>query len=48
MKYASPEINALGDTAEAIQAIGKTTTGLLETFNPQDPRPFQPAYDLDE
>lgn len=48
MKYTNPEITALGDAAQVIQQVGKEPITGVDTFNPSDPRLFQPAYDLDE
>ena len=49
MKYAKPEINALGDAASVIQGPTKKIPGSTD-FKLPPPRPqnYVPAYDLDE
>jgi hypothetical protein len=49
MKYAKPEINALGDAASVIQGQTKKIPGSTD-FKLPPPRPqnYVPAYDLDE
>jgi len=49
MKYAKPEINALGDAASVIQGLSKPAPQILDPSSPPPkPRNFTPAYDLDE
>jgi len=49
MKYAKPEINALGDAASVIQGQKKQTPGSTDfTLPPPRPQNYVPAYDLDE
>jgi hypothetical protein len=49
MKYAKPEITALGDASSVIQGQPKHYPGSIE-FSVPPPRPMRyvPVYDLDE
>jgi hypothetical protein len=49
MKYAKPEITALGDAASVIQGQKKQIPGSTDfTLPPPRPQNYVPAYDLDE
>jgi hypothetical protein len=49
MKYAKPEITALGDAASVIQGQPKPVPRILDPNSPPPkPKNFLPAYDLDE
>jgi hypothetical protein len=49
MKYAKPEITALGDAASVIQGQKKQIPGSTDfTLPPPRPLNYVPAYDLDE
>jgi|HubBroStandDraft_4_1064222.scaffolds.fasta_scaffold130777_2 hypothetical protein len=49
MKYAKPEITALGDAASVIQGQNKPVRGTFDpAYAPPQPKNFLPAYDLDE
>lgn len=48
MKYAKPEMNALGEASNMIQDFTKSPVAGMDSIDPTDWRQMNPAYDLDE
>lgn len=48
MKYAKPEMNALGEASKMIQDFTKSVSMQVDTFTGQPNQQVNPAYDLDE